>query len=76
MELKSTITLIYFGLGPSQVFEVRKVLKFGLGGFNLPGIEIGGRLFKDRVGPVGWKEYDSWLQIVSLGNFIILDLFE
>ena len=55
--------------------EVRKVFKFGLGGFNLPGIEIGGRLFKDRVGPVGWKEYASWLQIVSLGNLINLDLF-
>ena len=57
------------------MFEVRKVFKFGLGGFNLPGIEIGGRGSKDRVGPVGWKEYASWLQIVCLGNLIDLDLF-
>ena len=54
---------------------MRKVFKFGLGGFNLPGIEIGGRLFKDRVELVAWKEYAFWLQIVSLGNLINLDLF-
>ena len=54
---------------------MRNVFKFGLGGFNLPGIEIDGGVSKDRVGPIGWKKYASWLQIVSLGTLIDLDLF-
>ena len=54
---------------------MRNIFKFGVGGFNLPGIEIGGRASKDRVGPVGWKEYASWLKIASRCNLIDLDLF-